>query len=86
MKKRLFLLRSGFVIFSNSSGYGFYGNRPAGATCDMDLAVSSSTKELPPSVSKDKTDNTEVVITDRVYEQGYLKAILEGLFTSAGQV
>ena len=69
---------------ANSSGYGFYGNRPA--TCDMDLAVSSSTKELPPSVSKDKTDNTEVVITDRVYEQGYLKAILEGLFTSAGLV
>ena len=43
-------------------------------------------KELPPSISKDSVNNTEVVITDRVYEYTYLKLILERLFASAGSV
>ena len=49
----------------------------------MDLAVSSVTKELLPSVSRDRTDNTEVVVTDRVYEYTYLKSVLEKLFGGA---
>ena len=45
---------------SGSTGYGFYGGGASyNATNDMDLAVSSNTKELPPSVSKDRTENTE---------------------------
>ena len=70
------------TIESNASSY--YNFSHASNNCDMDLHVSSSSKELSPSVSKSKGTKTEVIITDRVYEYSYLKGILENMFSRAG--
>ena len=70
------------AIESNASSYYSFSN--GSNNCDMDLHVSSSGKELPPSVSNSKATKTEVIITDRVYEYSYLKGILEDMFSRAG--
>ena len=54
---------------------------------EMDLQVAASTGEAPPSVSRDKRGGRHtVVVSERVYEFGYLKAILQGLFARANGV
>ena len=62
----------------------YYNFSHTSSNCDMDLHLSTSSKELPPSVSRDKATRSEVVITDRVYEFSYLQGILQGMFSRAG--
>lgn len=61
--------------FEASSGGSYYSRM------DMDLAVASSVGDAVPGVSKQKRSNAnQLVITDRVFEYGYLRRILVGLF------
>ena len=50
----------------------------------MDLALASSVGDVVPGVSRVKrADTTQVVLTDRVYEHGYLRGLLAGMFERA---
>jgi len=59
---------------------GYYNSEPT-----MDLAVGSSLHYLTPSVSQthNRRNGNKLVITDRAFEFGYLKQIIEGIFDSA---
>jgi hypothetical protein len=51
---------------------------------EMDLQVASSVGEVAPTVSRETRGNKHtLVLTDRVYEHGYLKGILARLFGAA---
>ncbi|CAE8670279.1 unnamed protein product [Polarella glacialis] len=73
------------VFFEEGHTYYHYG--PFEGRTELDLQVASSSGEVPPSVSSEKRGNKNMlVVTDRVYEYGYLRSILTGLFARVGGV
>ena len=68
----------------NHGGYFHYGPIEVPGSyqygLDLDLAVASSRGSAVPSVSRDQRDAVQLVVTDRVFEHGYLKAIVAALF------
>ena len=77
-----------FFDESHKSGYYHYGPfEGAGGyrgDTSLDLAVSNVVGDVIPSVSRSKRSNLNaLVITDRVFEFGYLKRILRSLFEGA---
>jgi len=72
------------AVRSSFGSYSYGSSHSSRTSGDMDLQVSSSSGELPPYVSKEKEGSKSMlVVTDRVYEFGYLKAILDGMFDRA---
>ena len=79
------------IFFEQGHSYYHYGpiEMPSAGygRNDMDLQVAASTGEAPPSVSREKRGGRHtVLVTERVYEFGYLKGILTGVFERANGV
>jgi len=71
------------------SGYYHYGpfEMLTAYRNELDLAVANSTGYVAPECNRQKRNNmNNVVITDRVFEFGYLKNILKGVFNRANGV
>ena len=86
----LLVLSSQKVFFQeNHSGYYHYGpilinESMYRSRADMDLAVAQAVGCIVPSVSqRQKNKRSEVILSDRVFEHGYIKALLEGMFSRA---
>jgi hypothetical protein len=74
--------RSGYYHygpFEKETSSSYYSSSP----CELDLAVATWIGHAAPSVSRRSKKNSQLVITDRAYEFGYLKEVLEGVFSKA---
>ena len=80
------------IFFEEGHTWYHYGPIEVGASIgygrvDMDLQVAQCSGGAAAYVSREKRNSRHtVVVTDRVYEYGYLKGILERLFCLAGGV
>jgi len=75
------------IFFENDHpGFYFYGpiEIPGSYSGQVDLAVASSVGDALPGVSRTQRTPNQLVITDRVFEHGYLKRILSGMLAEAG--
>jgi len=74
------------IFFEQGHAAGFYHYgvmETSSHRSEMDLAVATSVGHMNPGVSRQKTGNNRLVLTDRVYEYHYLRNILSRLFESA---
>ena len=86
--RALLVLSCQKVFFEEGHAGGFYHYGPLRTRThrlgdDLDLAVAQSLGGVTPSVSSAKSGGNNLVLTERVYEHGYLRNILKGFFSSA---
>ena len=86
--RALLVLSCQKIFFEDTHDGGYYNYGPLMTRShrlgdDMDLAVAQSLGGVLPSVSTAKAAGNQLVLTERVYEHGYLRNILAGFFTRA---
>lgn len=75
------------IFFEEGHTYYHYGPvEVASYNSEIDLAVANSLGNMIPGVSRDRRGSTnQLILTDRVYEYNYLRAILKGMFQRVGR-